>query len=118
MSEIRLALRSIRKSPRLAVVAMLSVALGIGATTAVFSVAHAVLVDPYPYRDADRIVHLMDLVDVRVFREFERLNIFDGVVASDAYNMTLSGGDLPESLMGARVSSNAFDFFGVPPLAG
>lgn len=86
-AELRLALRAIRKTPGPAAVAILSVALGIGATTAAFSVVHAVLIDPYPYRDADRIVHLMDLVRARDFAEFQKLDVFEDVVATDAYHI-------------------------------
>ena len=71
-----------------------------------------------PYRDADRIVHLQDLVRARDFAEFQKLDVFEDVVATDAYHMTLSEGDLPEAVNSARLSPNAFEFFGVPPLLG
>jgi hypothetical protein len=48
----------LRKSPGFAVTAVLSLTLGIGATTAIFSVVYSILLDPYPYRDADRMVHV------------------------------------------------------------
>ena len=53
------AFRQLRKSPGFAVTAILSLALGIGATTTVFSVVYGVLMNPYPYRDPDRMVHLV-----------------------------------------------------------
>src|SRR5712671_403972 len=118
LTALRFAVRSTRQTPGLALVAILSIAIGIGATSAVFSVIHAVLIDPYPYHGADRIVHFQDLVDARVFAEFQKLDVFDGVIATDLYNMTLSAGDLPEAVSAARVSPNAFEFFGVPPLVG
>jgi hypothetical protein len=59
--DVRYGLRSLTKSPAFAITALISLALGIGATTSVFSVIHAVLMNPYPYAAADRIVSLVTL---------------------------------------------------------
>src|SRR5689334_24823042 len=59
--DLRFSYREWSKRPGLALTAILSLALGIGATTAVFSVIYALLVNPYPYRAADRMVHLIAL---------------------------------------------------------
>ena len=58
LQDLRYAVRQLRKSPGFAATAMLSLTLGIGATTAIFSVVYSILLDPYPYRDADRMVHV------------------------------------------------------------
>src|ERR1700685_4289906 len=58
VQDLRFAFRQFRKSPGFAVSAVLSLMLGIGATTAVFSVVYGVLLDPYPYKDAKRMVHV------------------------------------------------------------
>src|SRR6266700_5714262 len=58
LQDIHYAFRLFRKSPGFVLTAVLSLTLGIGATTAIFSVVYAVLLDPYPYRDADRMVHV------------------------------------------------------------
>ncbi|MGC1363233.1 MAG: ABC transporter permease, partial [Silvibacterium sp.] len=58
LQDLRFGLRQIFKNPAYAIVAVLSLAFGIGATTSVFSVIHAVLINPYPYKDADRMVHV------------------------------------------------------------
>jgi hypothetical protein len=56
--DLRFAFRSFRKSPGFVIAAVLSLALAIGATTAIFSVVYGVLIDPYPYKDAHRMVHV------------------------------------------------------------
>jgi hypothetical protein len=58
VQDLRFACRQIWKTPGYVIVAVLSLAFGIGATTSVFSVVHGVLIDPYPYRDANRMVHV------------------------------------------------------------
>src|SRR5262250_2777970 len=58
LQDLRFAFRQFRKSPEFVITAILSLMLGIGATTAIFSVVYGVLLDPYPYRDNDRMVHV------------------------------------------------------------
>ena len=58
VQDLRYAFRQFRKSPGFAISAVLSLMLGIGATTAIFSVVYGVLLDPYPYKDANRMVHV------------------------------------------------------------
>src|SRR5437660_6711265 len=58
LQDLRYAVRQLFKSPGFAITAVLSLTLGIGATTAIFSVVYSILLDPYPYRDADRMVHV------------------------------------------------------------
>jgi predicted permease len=115
--------------PGFTAVAVLSIALGIGATTAIFSVIYAVLVDPYPYRAADRIGSL-GTTTPRGDWGFEYamaqyLEIKDGArsmedaVAVAMKQVVLTGsGLLPEIVRQEDCSSNMFEFYGVPPQLG
>src|ERR1700674_2763444 len=125
--DIRCGLRQFRSNASVTFVAVLSLALGIGATTVVFSVIYAVLINPYPYKGADRMVHvhvldrtafLTDLLlSSAQFEQFKNDPVLDGAIAVDKETMA-TGGDLPESVSAGYLSSNAFDVFGVPPVLG
>ncbi len=126
--DVRFAFRQFSRSPRFAFVCVLTLALGIGAQTTIYSVVHAVLIDPYPYRGAMKMVHLhlydkdpspVDLsLDGPQFAEFANSPVLDGSIAQDWYTMALTGGELPEQLQVGRMSPNAFDYFGVSALLG
>jgi len=127
-SDLRIAIRQAARSPRLTLAVVATLAIGIAAQATVYSVVHAVLIDPYPYRDAMRMVHFhlydkepapldLGLIGPQ-FSQFEKSPVLDGAVADDAYTMSLTGGDLPEQLQVARMSLNSFQYFGVPPLLG
>jgi MacB-like periplasmic core domain/FtsX-like permease family len=127
-ADVAFAIRQLRRSPGLAFAVCLSLALGIGATTVIFSVVYAVLINPYPYQGADRMVHvhvfdktafLTDLLlSSSQFQQFQNDRVLDGAIAMDQASMADTGGDLPESVMAGHLSSNAFDYFGVPALMG
>lgn len=126
--DVRFAFRQFSRSPRFAFVCIITLALGIGAQTTIYSVVHAVLIDPYPYRGAMRMVHLhlydkdpapLDLaLDGPQFVQFAKSPVLDGAIAQDWYTMALTGGELPEQLQVGRTSPNAFDYFGVAALLG
>jgi len=126
--DVRFAFRQFSRSPRFAFVCVITLALGIGAQTTIYSVVHAVLIDPYPYRGAMRMVHLhlydkdpapLDLaLDGPQFVQFAKSPVLDGAIAQDWYTMALTGAELPEQLQVGRMSPNAFDYFGVPVLLG
>jgi putative ABC transport system permease protein len=119
--DVRYGLRQLRKSPGFAAVAILSLALGIGANTAMFSVIHAVLLKPLEYREPDRIVlvtegatpiHAEELMAAS--RSYTELGVFAGGLEEVA----LSGVGEPEVLKAARVSANFLHILGVSPLRG
>src|SRR6267142_1933788 len=126
--DVRYGLRMLLKNPGFGIVAVLSLALGIGATTAVFSVVYGVLVNPYPYANSDRMVHLA-VHDNAGNRRFVNLNgpqlqqlrqarAVESAAGMEGWNLTTTEGDLPEDVQGVYFTSNAFNFFGVPMLLG
>jgi putative ABC transport system permease protein len=122
LHDVRYALRLFRRQPAFSGVASLTLALGIGATTAVFTAVYGVLLRPLPYRDPSRLVMLLYGHQGRVSPWLSPLNFRDYVSQSEAFssaaalspttvNMTGSGD--PERLQGARVSWNYFNVLGV-----
>jgi putative ABC transport system permease protein len=126
--DVRFAFRQLGRNPRFSAVCIVTLALGIGAQVTIYSVLHAVLIDPYPYSGAMRMVHLhlydkdpapYDLaLDSPQFVEFAKSPVLDGAIAEDVYTMALTGSELPEQLQVGRMSPNAFDYFGVPAQLG
>jgi putative ABC transport system permease protein len=127
-SDLRYAARELRKRPGFTLTAVLSLALGIGATSAVFSVIYAVLIDPFPYPGSDRIVELR-LVDKAGNDRFtgmtgpqmDRLRqarSLESVVGMDWWNLTTTDGDLPEDVQSIHISANSPNHWGIPALKG
>jgi putative ABC transport system permease protein len=124
------ALRLLRKSPAFAITCTLIVALGIGATTAIFSIVYGVTLRPLPYRDPDRLVSLwtraakLNLGRVQVnaadHREWQARNhVFEEIaLARTIANFNLTGDGEPERLFAARVSASTFRVLGVAPAIG
>src|SRR6185295_12570294 len=106
---------------------VLTLALGIGATTAIFSVVHAVLFKPLPFADADRLVVLREgrdgVTDVTPasYPEFmdwrDHSGAFDSVGAYFNWGAALTGDSHPEQLYGVRASASLFTMLGVQPVA-
>src|SRR4030081_4130663 len=102
LQDLRYAIRQIRKSPGFAFTALLSLALGIGATTAIFSVVYGVLLDPYPYRDPARMVHVelrdksdrgpLLFVNGSEYQELRHASSVDDVFLQRQESQTLTGG--------------------------
>ena len=120
-------LRSFGRSPGFVAVALLSLTLGIGATSAIFSVIYGVIIDPYPYAAADHIwmpeVNGVDGRDghtytVAELRELQASPAFASVMATSVQPVLLTGEFAPESLTGVLVTANGFNFLGVPPVVG
>jgi predicted permease len=128
LQDLRYAVRQLRKSPGFAVTSVLSLTLGIGATTAIFSVVYSILLDPYPYRDADRMVHveLRDKTDRgpllavqgSEYEELRHASSLDDVFLQREQSETLTGGQFPISVNVGQYSPNLFSYMGVPLLLG
>src|SRR5829696_8732502 len=125
--DLNYGLRMLVKHPGVTAIAVLTLALGIGANTAIFSVVNAVLLNPLPYREPDALVSLWENVPThgrwRVapanFFDWKKQNtVFEDVVTYGQGSMTLTGDGEPEQLTGARVSSGYFAVVGVEPVLG
>ena len=127
--DIRFGVRNLRKSPGLALMTAGSLALGIGATTAMYSVIYAVLLDPFPYKDVARLVSpVLREPDRRGYRTYyttdqylefaRRSTIFDGLTISTWDDVLWTGNGEPQRLRGNHTTMNGFAVMGVPPLLG
>jgi predicted permease len=123
LQDIRHALRQLRQSPGFAIVAVLTLALGIGANTAIFSVVNAVLLRPLPYKDDGRLVviltHGRGPVAPANFADWQRQShAFESMGAAEYWTPNLTGTDNPEKLLGLRVTPEIFPMLGLQPLLG
>jgi putative ABC transport system permease protein len=127
--DIRFGARGLARTPGFATLAVVSLALGIMATTTIYSVLHAVVLDPFPYQDVDKLMSVrVSSPALRGFRigysvdQFleiaERNRIFDGVIASTISDVLWTGDGDPQRLRGNHGTFNTFAVMGVPPLLG
>src|SRR5436190_3037540 len=127
-SDLRYAFRAVLKNPRFSLVAVAALALGIGANAAIFSVVNAVLLQPLPYPEANRLVRLCRQFDgppqcaesIPKFVAWSRAQAFDAIAAYDfaGPGLNLGGGDRPEQIKGIHVSAGYFRVFGAAAEAG
>jgi predicted permease len=128
--DIRYGLRALRRNPGFATVAVLSLALGIGATTAMFSLIYAVLLHPFPYAGADRIMNPL-FINQQHPDEFQWFTLskaecddvrlaapVDSVLGFSGSHLEITNNGLPEDISGLYLTENAGTFFGVRPLLG
>lgn len=125
--DIRYATRMLMKNPGVSLVAVITLALGIGANTAIFSVVNGVLLKPLPYKDPERLVALWENVPTHGrwraspanFFDWKSQNtLFEGMAAYGGSVATLTGQGEPEQLSGSNVSAGYFDVVGVQPVMG
>src|SRR5512136_912820 len=128
LQDVRFGLRMLARNPGFTAVAVLTLALGIGVNTAIFTVANSLLLRPLPVEQPDRLVAVFmthkgddtlnpssypDYLDLR-----DRNQVFSGVAAHFYWPMSLKTADRPEVVMGQVVTSNYFDVLGVKPFLG
>jgi putative ABC transport system permease protein len=128
MADVRIALRVLRKNPLYALVAILTLAIGIGAATTIFSVLNAVVLRPLPYADSGRLVLIRDASPPRFpefsvapgrFVEWQRRNrSFTAMAAFEGVTANLTGVGDPVRMRGYLVSATTFPMLGIAPLRG
>ena len=113
LQDIKLALRLLGKNPGFAAVAMLTLALGIGANTTIFSVVHSVLLKPLPYPDADRLVAISAASFPKFTQISEQTHTLENVAAYYSFGVSLATSREPEAIRGVHVSPDFFRVLGV-----
>src|SRR5947208_3459911 len=129
MDGLRFAFRQLRKSPGFSALAIITLAIGIGLNTAIFSLINDLFLRGLPFKEPSRVVHLFggdksrDLVDIGVsapryqhFRDGQ--TVFDGLAAESFFLFTFTGIGDPVQVFGGRVTSNYFDVLSVRPILG
>ncbi len=135
LQDIRFGFRRLLKRPAITAIAIISLALGIGANTSIFSIVNAVLLRPLPYEDSGRLMtlwetnsqHIATVMNVQNrnqvapanFLDWSKQNqVFEEMGASRFVSFNLTGGDRPERLLGAIVNQNLFSVLRVKPVLG
>ena len=131
LRDVRYAFRSLRKDRRLALLALFALALGIGATTVVFSVIYNGLLHPFPYKGADRLINFMihdakesrgggrsgysmtEMLDYR-----DQNYVLEDVMGCNNTDVLYNNGEGTQQFNGVILTPNTFTFLGVPPLLG
>jgi len=129
LQDVRYALRRLSSNPGFVLVAVLTIAIGVGANTAIFSVINSTIINPLPYPDADRIVYLWRLLDdvsdymvtpggedIRVWRQ--QMTSFEEMEVWATKHVTLTGEGEPTDLVASLVSTRLFAFLGLQPSRG
>jgi putative ABC transport system permease protein len=127
--DVRCGFRMLRKNAGFSLIAVLTLALGIGANTAIFSVVHAVLLSPLPYEDPERIMVLLESNPSKGFPQFSvsppnyldwrnAAHSFEAMSSIVRGSFNFTGGLEPERLTGARVSASFFSVLGARPALG
>ena len=124
LNDLRYACRMLRRQPGFTAVAVLTLALGIGATTAVFTIVNALLLRPLPFADPDRLLLLLNGRNGRISTSYSPANyrdvtsgsgVFSGAAAFDVSSMNLTGQGDPQRVRGATVTGAFFSVLGVRP---
>src|SRR5689334_6730432 len=129
MHDVIYCFRMLRKRPSFTLVAVLTLALAIGAGTALFSIVNVVILNPFPYKDTARLFFVrQSLPKIGVqdqfrasgpeFVDFTKSGVFERVAAFESVSRNLTGSDEPERVAAAKVSTDFFNMLGVEPLLG
>src|SRR5690349_24090668 len=126
IQDLRYAIRMMAKRPGFTLIAAVTLALGIGANTAIFSAVNAILLKPLPFPDSQQIVDVSETfkdgygsVSVPYYEDWTNQNtVFTGLAAYRATSFNLSTTETPQRIPGIRVTANYFDVLGVTPELG
>src|ERR1051325_9778483 len=126
MNDLRFAFRQLIKNPGFTIVATLALALGIGANTAIFSVVNTVLLRQLPYHHADRLIDIFstdpngnrDALSVPDFEEYQQMQSLEDLAGFQSQSVNITGGERPDRVRGAFVSTNFFKVFNLKPVIG
>jgi predicted permease len=129
MNDLKFALRQLRKSPAFTSIAVITLALGIGLNTTIFSLINDLFLRGLPFKEPSRVVHMFagdksrNIVDIPIsaprFQHYrEGQTLFDGFAAENLFAFTLTGVGDPVQIFGGRVTPNYFDVLGVRPMLG
>lgn len=129
LQDMRFSVRTLRKSPGFTVFVVLALALGLGANAAIFSVVDAVLLRSLPFRNADRLVGVLEdashfgfplapLAPANAADWKRRNHVFEDIAALKADLYALTGAGTPEQVQGSAVTANLFPLLGVSPILG
>src|SRR5579862_4670433 len=132
LQDLKFATRHLLKSPGFTSVAILIMALGIGANSAIFSVVHAVLLEPLPFSDPDRLVQIWHVppqtsfpgmtrfaVSAANFLDWQKQNhVFSEMALYSGSSYDITGQGKPETIRAGRVTANFFSVLGVQPVYG
>lgn len=123
LKDVRYGVRNLLRTPGFTLIAVITLALGIGANTAIFSVVKAVLLEPLAYKDADQLVTVLnndsDPVNVANYIDWRNQSgSFEAMAAAEYWSPNLTGTDQPEHINGLQLTQNLFPMLGVEPLIG
>jgi predicted permease len=129
LQDIRFAFRQLGSHPGFALTAILSLALGIGATVSVFSIVYAVLMNPWPYAGADRMYFptFLDKAGNEAdwngltgsqIQQLRQAHSVEDVMAINGWSLTVTGGDVPEDVQGVYLTNSGLQFLGIPAMLG
>jgi predicted permease len=132
IQDLRYAIRQLRKSPGFTATAVVTLALGIGANTAIFSVVNGALLRPLAFREPNRLVHVWHVPPAKCFPGMTTFSVsaanyldwqsqnqvFENMAIYTYHGFTLTGGEKPEQVDASAVSSNFFETLGVQPMLG
>jgi predicted permease len=128
LQDLRFAFRQMARTPGFSLTAVLSLALGIGATVSVFSVIYSAVLNAWPYAGFDRVCQI-DTIDKAghegspgftgpQVRQLRQVGAVEDVIAMQRWDLVITGNDVPENLYAVYFTGNAFQYFGMPAILG